>query len=37
MYADNVASYGTGEDEQVLVGYEKKTIHHPEKGHWEYK
>lgn len=31
-----ISSWGTGEDEVRIVGYEKKTIHHEEVGHWEY-
>ena len=35
-YAPGVSSYEYGDYEEVLVGYEKKTIHHKEEGHWEY-
>ena len=39
IYANkkNVSSYADGEDEEILIGYEKRTIHHEEVGHWEWK
>ena len=39
IYANkkNVSSYTDGEDKEVLIGYKKKTLHHEEVGHWEWK